>query len=133
VQTYTPFHPAVQAARRLDFEGFYDQEIEFRRELKYPPFTRLVCLTLKGLSEEKVTFSGQAFLKELRPLLGEEVTLSDLCAAPLARAKRFYRYQVMMRAPLAKQMTDPIKKVLGKFKWPEGVTCAVDVDAMSLL
>ena len=37
VQAFTPFHPAIQFARRHDFEGFYEQEMEFREQLKYPP------------------------------------------------------------------------------------------------
>jgi primosomal protein N' (replication factor Y) len=37
VQAFTPFHPAIQYARRHDFVGFYEQEMEFREQLKYPP------------------------------------------------------------------------------------------------
>ncbi|HEY5346332.1 MAG TPA: primosomal protein N', partial [Verrucomicrobiae bacterium] len=37
VQAFAPFHPAIQYARRHDFNGFYEQEIEFREQLKYPP------------------------------------------------------------------------------------------------
>ncbi len=133
VQTYTPFHPAIQAARRLDYEGFYHQEIEFRRELSYPPFAHLVCLTLRGPVEERVSFSGQAFVKALEPLLPKAVVLAGPAPAPLARAKGVYRYQIMLRAPATRQMTDPLKKALSAFKWPEQVTCSVDVDALSLL
>ena len=48
VQAFTPFHPAIQYARRHDFVGFYEQEIEFREQLKYPPVARVALLTLKG-------------------------------------------------------------------------------------
>ncbi len=133
VQTYTPFHPAIQAARRLDYDGFYDQEIEFRRELSYPPFAHLVCVTLRGPVEEKVSFSGEVFMKTLGPLLPKEVIAAGPAPAPLARAMGQYRYQIILRAPSTKAMTQPLKKILREFKWPDGVTCAVDVDAMSLL
>jgi primosomal protein N' (replication factor Y) (superfamily II helicase) len=133
VQTYTPFHPAIQAARRLDFEGFCDQEIEFRRELSYPPYTHLVCVTLKGPVEERVSFSGAAFVKALQPELSKPVVLAGPAPAPLARAKGFYRYQVILRAPTTKLITAPLKKALKDFKWPDGVTCAIDVDAVSLM
>ena len=99
VQTYTPFHPAIQAARRLDYEGFCDQEIEFRRELLYPPFAHLVCVTMKGPVEERVSFSGEAFAKALQPELSKQVVLAGPAPAPLARAKGFYRYQIILRAP----------------------------------
>jgi len=133
VQTYTPFHPAIQAARRIDFEGFIDQELEFRKELLYPPFTHLVCLTLRGKDEAKLKETGERFAKQLRALLHPDVRMAGPAPAPLARAKNYYRYQIMMRAKTSKSMTRPIKQVMQKFKWPRDIHCAVDVDALSLL
>ncbi|HYG35719.1 MAG TPA: primosomal protein N', partial [Clostridia bacterium] len=65
VQAFTPFHPAIQFARRHDFAGFYEQELEFREQLKYPPFSRVALLTLKGRNEEKVKFSADHLKREL--------------------------------------------------------------------
>jgi len=133
VQTFTPHHPAIQAARSLDYDGFFDQEVEFRRELQYPPFGHLVCLTLRGPKEELVQFSGVAFAKALQPLLPPTVQLGGPTPAPLAKAKGEYRYQIMLRAPVTRQMTDALKSVLRTFTWPEDVAFAIDVDAQSLL
>jgi len=69
VQAFTPFHPAIQYARRHDFAGFYEQEIEFREQLKYPPISRAALLTLKGRNEDKVRFSAEHLRKELDKLL----------------------------------------------------------------
>jgi len=133
VQTYTPFHPAVQAARRLDYEGFCDQEIEFRRELKYPPFAHLVCLTLRGPSEEKVAFTAAALARALRAALPERVVVARPAPAPLAKAKGRYRYQIMLRSPSVRSLAGPMRETLRGFRMPPKVTCAVDVDALSLL
>ena len=65
VQAFAPFHPAIQYARRHDFNGFYEQEIEFREQLKYPPVSRVALLTLKGRNEEKVKFSAEHLKREL--------------------------------------------------------------------
>src|SRR5207302_7525788 len=65
VQAFTPFHPAIQYARRHDFEGFYEQELEFRRQLNYPPLSRVALLTLKGRNEEKVKFSAEHLKREV--------------------------------------------------------------------
>jgi primosomal protein N' (replication factor Y) len=70
VQAFTPFHPAIQFARRHDFEGFYAQEIEFREQLKYPPAGRAALLTLKGRNEEKVRFSADYLKHELEKAVG---------------------------------------------------------------
>jgi len=95
VQAFTPFHPAIQYARRHDFVGFYEQEVEFREQLKYPPIARVALLTLKGRNEEKVRFSAEHVRQELdRVKAGEAVeeqkekgeetaTLFDSIATPI--------------------------------------------------
>jgi primosomal protein N' (replication factor Y) len=69
VQSFTPFHPAIQYARRHDFVGFYEQELEFRQQLKYPPVGRIALLLLKGRNEDKVKFSAQHLRKVLDQLV----------------------------------------------------------------
>ena len=68
VQAFTPFHPAIQFARRHDFAGFYEQEIEFREQLKYPPVSRIALLTLKGRNEEKVKFAAEHLRREVEQM-----------------------------------------------------------------
>jgi primosomal protein N' (replication factor Y) len=69
VQAYTPFHPAIQYARRHDYAGFYEQEIEYREQLKYPPIARIALLVVKGRNEEKVAFWAEHLRRELEGLI----------------------------------------------------------------
>ena len=133
VQTYTPFHAAIQAARRLDYEGLCDQELEFRKELSYPPFSHLVCITLRGKDEKKVSFIAETLAKRIGEKVGDNVTLSDATPAPLSKAKGLYRYQIIMRSEYTATMTRPLKAVMASFKFPVGVRHSVDVDALNLL
>jgi primosomal protein N' (replication factor Y) len=130
VQAFTPFHPAIQFARRHDFVGFYEQEVEFRQELKYPPFARIALLTLKGRNEEKVKFSADHLKRELEKLLADakDAILAGPAPAPLLRAETFYRYQIMLRV----QRMSPISRRLAELQrslvLPEDVMLTVDVD-----
>jgi len=133
VQAYTPHHPAIQAARSLDYEGFCSQDLEFRRELSYPPFSHLVLLTFKGESEIDVMTSADKFFQTLEPLLPESVNAAPPLPAPLARAKSHWRYQIMLRCEHTIKMTKPIRHVQQRFRLPKGVSLNIDVDALSLL
>ncbi len=134
VQSFTPFHPAIQYARRHDFGGFYEQEIQFREELKYPPLTRVALLTLKGRNEDKVKLSAEHLKRELEKALAgmKDLVMAGPAPAPLARAESNYRYQIMLRA---RQMT-PVSRRLAvlteSLTLPEGVTLSVDIDPMDL-
>jgi primosomal protein N' (replication factor Y) len=85
VQTYTPFHAAIQAARRMDWDGFCDEEMTFRKELGYPPYARLVCVTLKGEQEEAVKAAAEKLETAWRSRVDSGVTLSPPGPAPIAR------------------------------------------------
>src|SRR5258705_1158947 len=84
VQAFTPFHPAIQYARRHDFAGFYEQELEFRKQLKYPPFSRIALLTLKGRNQEKVKFSSEHLKRAVEKKISDikDVILAGPAPAP---------------------------------------------------
>ena len=161
VQAFTPFHPAIQYARRHDFVGFYEQEIEFREQLKYPPASRVALLTLKGRSEEKVKFSADHLKRELEKKLksqgvaGSPLPAADMFAddgahgvtrltsfkdliiagpapAPLLRAENFYRYQIMLRTRAMSALSRELAQIIQSLKLPADVTLAVDIDPVSL-
>jgi primosomal protein N' (replication factor Y) len=133
VQTFTPFHPAIQAARRLDYEGFCDQENEFRRELGYPPFGHLVCVGIRGLDQARVVKAAEEFAKVLAPRFPTQVVMAAPAPAPLEKAKGQFRHQIMLRAPSTKAITGPLRDIMRDFRWPSGVNVAIDVDAVSLM
>ncbi len=89
VQAFTPFHPAIQYARRHDFVGFYEQEIEFREQLQYPPASRVALLTLKGRNEEKVKFSAEHLKRELEKALGSAAVPATIVSTPADDAELF--------------------------------------------
>lgn len=135
VQTYSPDHFAVRAAASDEgFEAFAAQELADRREGAYPPYTHLVCLTFRGESEERVRFAAERCAREVSAAAGSSaLQISEVCPAPLARAKGLYRYQLLLRAPTTRAVTRPLRGVLAKLPLPAGVSIAVDVDALSIV
>jgi len=134
VQAFTPFHPAIQFARRHDFVGFYEQEIEFREQLKYPPASRVALLTLKGRSEEKVKFSADHLKRELEKKLKalKDLVIAGPAPAPLLRAENFYRYQIMLRTRAMSALSRELAVIVQLLTLPDDVTLAVDIDPVSL-
>ncbi len=133
VQTHTPHNVAIQAARNLTYEAFCDQEMEFRKQLFYPPYSHLICLTLKGEDEKIVISAGTSLYKTLRSKAKKMFLLSNLSPAPIARAKKNYRYQLILRTATVKKTGNMLRSILASAKWSKSVTFAIDVDAISLL
>ena len=51
VQTFSPDHPAIQAAVRHDYSAFADRELPLRRLLGYPPFAAMIRVVVRGTRE----------------------------------------------------------------------------------
>jgi primosomal protein N' (replication factor Y) len=134
VQAFAPFHPAIQYARRHDFTGFYEQEIEFREQLKYPPASRVALLTLKGRNEGKVKFSADHLKRDLDKQLGEfkDLILAGPAPAPLPRAETFYRYQIMLRTRAMSKLSQTLAKTIVTLALPDDVMLTVDIDPVNL-
>jgi primosomal protein N' (replication factor Y) (superfamily II helicase) len=157
VQAFTPFHPAIQYARRHDFTGFYDQEIEFREQLKYPPLSRIALLTLRGRNEDKVRLSAEHVRTELEKMQratgippgsakdktatrqdpggtfgGSSLVIAGPAPAPLARAETFYRYQLMLRTTAMTKLSRTIAQMQETLALPDDVQMAVDIDPVDL-
>jgi primosomal protein N' (replication factor Y) len=134
VQSLTPFHPAIQYARRHDYEGFYEQEIEFRRQLNYPPLSRIALLTLRGRNADKVRFWAEQVKRELAQRVRgwNGLVLSGPGPAPLARAQSHYRYQIMVRSAQMTKLGPELTALRDGLGLPEDVRLVIDIDPVNL-
>jgi primosomal protein N' (replication factor Y) len=134
VQSFTPFHPAIQCARRHDCAAFYAQELEFREPLHYPPFARIALLTLKGRNEDKVIFAAEHLKRELERNLTtfKDLILAGPAPAPLLRAETYYRHQIMLRTGQMSALSRSLARVIQSLVLPEDITLTVDIDPVDL-
>jgi primosomal protein N' (replication factor Y) len=128
VQTYAPEHYCIEAASRHDYEGFYEQEIEFRRQQRYPPLARLVRLVYVHRDEERceaeATRMSGALGNRIARLGLPEIDLIGPAPAFLSRIRGQYRWQVIVRGK-------DVHALLGGVDFGPG--WRVDVDPVSLL
>lgn len=133
VQSFTPFSPSIQFARHHDFDGFWEQEIEFRRQWDYPPFTHLVLIVIRSAHQQRAEFSAQTLHRRLKDTLPTSATLSEPAPAPLEKSHGSYRYHLMLRTRSILRLSRNLRAVLDKLTFPEDVFVTVDVDAFQLL
>jgi len=134
VQAFTPFHPAIQFARRHDFGGFFEQELEFREQLRYPPLSRICLLTLRGRNEEKVKFFAEHVKREVDKIASDvkEIIVAGPAPAPLLRADTYYRYQIMLRAPRMSLLSQRLAQLSQAITLDEDVMLSIDIDPVEM-
>lgn len=72
IQTKMPKHPLLQQLIAQDYHTFYQAEIEERKQYNYPPFSRLMRITLKHPDEKKVGLAAADLAQLLTPWLGKK-------------------------------------------------------------
>lgn len=71
IQTYSPEHYAITAAANQDYSTFYNQEMVFRRMMKYPPANVLLTVQFSSRNEKTLTTSADAVTAYISPMTEE--------------------------------------------------------------
>ncbi|MCK9377004.1 MAG: primosomal protein N' [Syntrophobacterales bacterium] len=104
IQTYQPDHYVFQTVQSQDYQAFFDRELQSRRQLGYPPFTRLALVRISGLEEEPVAREARrlaAALERLRTQdqdLRARVRLLGPAPAGLTRLQGRFRWQILIKS-----------------------------------
>lgn len=99
IQTYYPEHYALRHAQTQNYEAFYAEEIEFRRNLAYPPFVAMASVLIKH-SNYNYAFDNAQIIKECLQKNNKEgmCRILGVAPAPLARLKNEFRLQILVKA-----------------------------------
>jgi len=98
VETYYPEHYAIQYALQQDYVSFYEKEAHFRRMLHYPPFTALATVLVRDRKIENAIGWSKALEAYFAPFENRGVKILGPAAAPLARLRKDYRFQFVLKA-----------------------------------
>jgi primosomal protein N' (replication factor Y) len=134
VETYYPEHYAIQYAVQQDYVSFYEKEAHFRRMLHYPPFTALATVLVRDRKIENAIRWSKALETYFAPFENRGVKILGPAAAPLARLRKDYRFQFVLKSPrrsaLAQALSGALDFCAAK-KIPD-TAVIVDVDPTSL-
>ncbi len=137
IQTYAPHHYSIRAAQYQDYARFMRREIELRRELGYPPFTRLAMVRMEGMDGAAVERIASAVASAIQKA-DRAGTLRVLgpAPAPIERIAQRYRWQVMVKAPGWSQLRDPLTSMREQITPradADNVALSVDIDPVHML
>jgi primosomal protein N' (replication factor Y) len=127
LQSFEPDHYAIQAASHHDYEGFFNTEIQYRKRIGYPPFSRMLRLEYRhaNAGQAESTTRSVANLVKLWLEDGDFRATEMIGPVPcyFGKLKGLYRWQILLRGP------DPLRVIRGQVL--EG--WRVEVDPPSLL
>ena len=139
IQTMNPDHDVILLACKQDYKTFFNNEIQTRKLLSYPPFCDIVLLTLSGEIETSVMKDSKLLSDMLREKIGTEYKdVPIICygpfEAPVYKLDGKYRMRIVIKTKLNKrsrEMFSEIYKTFGKRKKNEPML-SVDFNPSSL-
>ncbi|MFA7599018.1 MAG: primosomal protein N', partial [Candidatus Cloacimonas sp.] len=157
IQTYNPEHYAIITANKQDFDSFVSQELENRKYLSYPPYTRIARIVFSH-NDESFLMSE---LKKLTPLTKKvkshfakhpksdqkkesslnigllsgpsTFTILGPIAAPLPRLNNRYRYHIIIKSVSIKELSDSVNYLTENMNISRSIKVDIDIDPSSLL
>jgi primosomal protein N' (replication factor Y) len=136
IQTYHPYHYALQHASGQDYAGFYEEEIRHRQNHSYPPFVALASLLVHGAKLDQVRSDALQLRKELDVANPDRIArVLGPAPAALARLKNEFRMQLLIKGRKRQQLRDVIDVAL-KAVANNGVNLRsvnVEIDPVSIM
>lgn len=135
IQALQVFHPVLKDVINGDYKNFYKREIEERQEFHYPPFYRLIKMTLKHQTPETVNRAAQFLGNGLKEQLGPRVIGPAMPS--VSRVRGQYLLDILVKLERnnhlifqAKEMIMEGIRQVHKLEGCSNVRVNVDVDPM---
>jgi primosomal protein N' (replication factor Y) len=134
IQTLNPEHYAIRYASEQNYDGFYAKEIQFRKLMRYPPFSALANVLVRSQKQEDALRMSTELGRLLDPA-PEGLKVLGPAEAPVPKLKSEFRYQLLLKAVDRKRLNETLRELqrfAQKQKWgPTGLL--IDVDPLTLL
>ncbi len=132
IQTSSPKHPLLKFIVSNNFDAFFSAELEDRQEYMYPPFYKLVKITVKHRRQNITEVSATLLAKELKLIFGKLLLGPE--DALISRIKNSYIKEIFIKIPRNKSLKQAKQLILDKihkiqeYKEFKYVKILIDVD-----
>jgi primosomal protein N' (replication factor Y) len=130
IQTFNPQHYALKHAQDHDYKSFYEEEIDFRKALQYPPFDRIINLRLSSVKKDALIEEAHRLgrlAKKLGASQGNIVEIIGPAESPLAKIRGRFRWQMLIKGKDIKALHKIARELINKSS-SSHVKITVDVD-----
>jgi len=129
LQTFQPEDPTVQYASKYDFDNFYNEELELRKALSYPPYTHLIKLTYQDTTKKEVEKIVQKKYEEIIKICENDKNLiiSEPYFPLVNKVRSKYRKQIII-----KNKKVQIPENLYQFLVTQNTKWTIDIDPVTI-
>ena len=134
IQTFQPDNPLYGYLQRHDYASFYAEQLRERKTFRFPPFYRLIVLTLKHRDYTRLDTAARELSERLRKVFGNRC--SDVIIPPVARVQNQYIRTIRLRIESTASFTQAKSILMQHIRYVQtlpnckGTVIQPDVDPM---
>lgn len=134
IQTYNPENETIVNAANQDYNSFYNEEIELRKLLIYPPFCEFINFVFTSESKDNAKNTALRFQKQLKSVAGSSnIIYYSVGEAPMFKINNKYRYRFLVKTRYSKELYDCIGKLYREFLTKKGNSqISIDVNPSNM-
>lgn len=138
IQTINPFNQTLEYASKQDYKSFYENEIELRKLLTYPPYCDIISASFIGDNENKVALCSKKFFElliEENEKYKHKIIVLGPSVAKIAKLNNTYRYRLSVKCKNSKNirnMFNDIQKNISKIKEYKDISVSLDINPCDL-
>lgn len=133
IQTFVPHSAPIQFAKRSDFKGFLESELEQRKEFNYPPYRHIIRHIFRGTNKNLVSAIAEKWALAFEKHFEGKLEVRGPAPAPLEKIKDNYRYHLWFFTKNISSILPEIVKFRQNFKMPKEVIDVFDVDPVDMI
>jgi primosomal protein N' (replication factor Y) len=136
VQTFSPDHPAILAAVHHDYAAFATGELPIRQMLRYPPYSAMIRLVVRGPVEAVAAEFSKYIAERLEAALKQSETEARVLGpapCPFARLRGKYRFQIQTQGADGDKLRAAVAAATADLEPPDDVQWIADVDPVDML
>ncbi len=133
IQTHDPEHFIFEYVARHDYDGFASRELDLRRSLGYPPYSRIIRFVVKGKvlkNFEKTLETVDRVCRNFRP---PGVELLGPAPCPLSRLRGYHRWHLLLRGKSSSRVHAAARGLAEKLRALPALALDIDVDPVHML
>lgn len=115
LQTFNKDHYAIKYVECHDYLGFYNEEMQIRRKLKYPPFYYITYIRISSRDSDICYKESLKIKKSLEKYLSETIILGP-SAASLFKLSNVYRYGIILKYKKQDNLIEVLNKMIDAYK-----------------
>jgi primosomal protein N' (replication factor Y) len=119
--------------RNHDCAGFYQKEIELRKELSYPPFSKLIRIVFNFRNKERAAKTMKDISGRIMKIKTTDIEILGPSPAPIEKIRNYWRWHLVLKGKNSKALRRKAAEIIDTLKDIKDIRTDVDVDPINLL